>query len=133
MKKDRIHIIKIQGYVKRVKRIYELIKDLEAEEIIEINDSYALTQFLVNIHSLFACVTSDAIAIKQIEMGIRALDTCRNISAHDYDSLDWNRVKQLCKKLISERTEELLNECYEIAKWEEEQEKDYTFPTPPSS
>ena len=123
--KDQIIIMKVQEYVKRVKRIYGLIKDLEEHEILARDDSYALTQYLTNIHSLFSCVTSDDIAQKQIEMGIRSLQTCRNISAHDYDSLDWGRVKQLCKRLASEKTEELLQKCLEIAMDEEANEKDY--------
>ncbi|MCL2189222.1 MAG: DUF86 domain-containing protein [Defluviitaleaceae bacterium] len=123
--KDRIIIGKIQEYVRRVKRIYDLIVDLEEQEILALDDSFALTQFLINIDHLFSCISSDDIAQKQIEMGIRSLNTCRNISAHDYDSLDWNRVKQLCKKLISDKSEILLNECYAIAQEEETKMKDY--------
>jgi len=99
---------------------------MDEYEIIELDDSFALTQFLTNIHALFDRITSDEIAKKQIEMGIRSLNTCRNISAHDYDALDWSRVKQLCKKLISEKTAELLKECYTIAEREESEMKDYT-------
>jgi len=123
--KDRIIIRKIQDYIKRIRRIYELIKDLEEQDILFLDDSFALTQFLVNIHSLFSNITSDEIAKKQVDMGIRSLNTCRNISAHDYDSLDWARVKLLCKKLISDSTDKLLKECYEIAQKEESSMKDY--------
>ena len=126
MKKDRLIVTKIQSYIKRVQRIYEIIKDLDAHEIIELDDSFALTQFLINIDSLFTRITSDEIAKKQIEMGIRSLNSCRNISAYDYDALDWGRVKQLCKKLISENTDKLLQECLVIAEQEENEMKDYT-------
>ena len=126
MKKDRLIIVKIQAYIKRVNRIYELIKDLDEHEIIELDDSFALTQFLINIDSLFSRVSSEAIARKQIDMGIRSLNTCRNISAHDYDALDWGRIKQLCKKLVSDNTAKLLQECYHIAEQEESEMKDYT-------
>ena len=124
--KDKIIIIKIQEYVKRAKRIYELIKDMDEQEILALDDSFALTQFLMNIDSLFSFVSSDAIASKQIEMGIRSLKTCRNISAHDYDSLDWFKIKQLCEKLISDRTDELLQECYCIAALDEAKMKNYS-------
>jgi uncharacterized protein with HEPN domain len=124
--KDRIIIIKIQEYVRRIKRIYNLIKNLDEQDILALDDSFALTQFLMNIDHLFSRISSDEIASKQIEMGIRSLNTCRNISAHDYDSLDWNRVKQLCKKLISDKTENLLDECYLIAQSDELKMKDYT-------
>ncbi|MCL2225769.1 MAG: hypothetical protein FWB96_12450 [Defluviitaleaceae bacterium] len=126
--KDRIIIGKIQDYVRRTKRIYELIKDLDEQEILSLDDSFALTQFLINIHSLFSNITSDEIARKQVDLGIRSLNTCRNISAHDYDALDWVRVKQLCKKLLSESTEKLLQECYDIAKKDESNQKDYSAP-----
>ena len=88
--KDRIIISKIQEYIRRIKRIYTIIINLNEEEILALDDSYALTQFLINIDHLFSRISSDEIAQKQIEMGIRSLNTCRNISAHDYDSLDWN-------------------------------------------
>lgn len=124
--KDKILILKIQSYVKRVKRIYELIENMSEEDIYALDDSFALTQFLININSLFESVTSDEIASRQIEMGIRSLKTCRNIASHDYDALDWNRIKQLCKKLTSERTASLLVECLKIAEADEAKMTDYT-------
>ena len=124
--KDKIILIKIQEYIRRIKRIYTLILTLDEEEILALDDSFALTQFLINIDHLFSCISSDEIAQKQVEMGIRSLNTCRNISAYDYDSLDWNRVKQLCKKLLSEKTANLLEECFLIAQNDEAKIKDYT-------
>jgi uncharacterized protein YutE (UPF0331/DUF86 family) len=100
---------------------------MDEHEIIELDESFALTQFITNIHSLFERISSDKIAEKQIEMGIRSLSICRNISAHDYDALDWHRVKQLCKKLTSKKTAELLDECNRIAEREEAEMKDYTL------
>jgi len=125
--KDRIIIAKIQEYVKRIARIYQTIQDMNEQEILERDDSFALTQYLTNIHSLFSNVSSDEIAQKQIEMGIRSLHTCRNISAHDYDALDWSRVKQLCRRLTSEKSALLLEECVSIAKQDEAKMKDYTL------
>jgi len=124
--KDRIIVTKIKDYVRRIRRIYELIEHLDEQEILALDDSYALTQFLTNIHSLFSNVTSEEIAKKQIDMGIRSLNACRNILVYNYDALDWVRVKQLCKKLLSKTTEKLLQECYEIALKEESSEKDYS-------
>ena len=127
--KDRLIIAKITEYVKRVGRIYENIKSLDEMDILERDDSFALTQYLTNIHSLFSNVTSDEIALKQIELGIRALHTCRNISAHDYDALDWSRVKQLCRKLTSENSAALLQKCLEIAMRDEQAMKNYAEDT----
>ena len=64
--KDRIIIRKIQDYVKRAGRIYEIIKDLDEQEIFSLDDSFALTQFLINIHSLFSNITNEEIARKQV-------------------------------------------------------------------
>ena len=123
--KDRIIIIKIQAYLSRIARIYELIKDMNESDILALDDSFALTQFLTNIHSLFEKVHSDEIAKKQIELGIRSLSTCRNTSAHDYDSLNWSKVKQLCRKLISSETSTLLDECIKIAEDNESEQINY--------
>ena len=126
MKKDRLIIVKIQAYLLRIRRIYELIKDLDEDEILALDDSYALTQFLINIYSLFERIHSEEIAKKQVDLGIRSLAACRNISAHDYDSLNWSMIKQLCRKLLSEDTAKLLQECYLIAEKEEANGIDYT-------
>ena len=120
--KDKIIIMKIQAYIARIARIYDIIKELDESEILALDDSFALTQFLTNIHSLFERVYSDEIAKKQVELGIRSLSTCRNISAHDYDSLNWSKVKQLCRKLISKNTSQLLSECISIAEIEESEQ-----------
>jgi len=42
---------------------------------------------------------------------IKLLETCRNIAAHDYDSLDWLRVKRICEKLTSQRSKTILEGC----------------------
>jgi len=126
--KDRIILQKIQNYVERIRPIYSQIKDMNEVELLELNDSFALTQYLTNIHSLFMNIASDDISRKQVDFGIKSLSTCRNISAHDYDSLDWNRVKQLCKKLLSDNTVLLFDECFKIVDADEKKETDYTLP-----
>ena len=124
--KDRIILQKIQNYIQRIAPIYETIKDMPEHQLLELNDSFALTQYLTNIHSLFQNISSDEIFRLQVDFGIKALSTCRNIAAHDYDSLDWARVKQICKKLLSENTAQLFVTCYEIITEHEKTRKDYT-------
>jgi len=97
---DRVIVEKISGYIKR---IYELIEHLDRQEI------------LANIYSLFENITNEDIAKKQIEMGIWSLYVCRITSTYDYDALNWIKVKKLCKRLLSSTSEELLQECHEIA------------------
>lgn len=113
--KDKIVLQKIQKYIERIRPIYESIKDLDEEAILEKNDSYAMTQMLINIHSLFNNVDNEDIVRKQVDLGFRDLNSCRNISAHDYDSLDWSRVKRMTKKIVSDQTQKLLDECIEMA------------------
>ncbi len=124
--KDRIIIRKIQDYINRIEPIYHTIKDLDEDALLELNDSYALTQFLTNINGLFENITSDKIAEKHIKMGIRSLRICRNISSQDNDSLDWNKVKKVCAKLVSPSTKKTLEDCYKIAEEEEKSVKDYS-------
>ena len=111
---DRAIVEKISGYILRIKRIYELIEPLEKQEILALDDSFALTQFMTNILSLFENITNNDIAKKLFDVGIWYF-TC----TYDYDALDWVKVKQLCKRLLSETSEKLLQECYEISEKQE--------------
>jgi len=42
--KDRIIVMKIIDYTKRVARIYDLIKDMSTSDLLELDESFALTQ-----------------------------------------------------------------------------------------
>ena len=123
--KDSIILHKINSYLERMRGIYQTIKNMDEQSILELNDSFALTQFITNIHSLSQNVSNEEIAQKLFSIGSRGLNTCRNISAHDYDSLDWAKVKSVCKKLLSDRSKDILRECMEIAKKDESTVKDY--------
>ena len=123
--KDRIILKKIESYLLRIMSIYDAIKDLDEVEIVELNDAFALTQFITNIYSLTLNLSNDDIANKMFAVAGRGLSTCRNISVHDYDSLNWNKVKQLTKKLISEQSQNVLSECIKLAESDESQQKKY--------
>jgi len=123
--KDRIILKKIESYLQRINPIYDAIKDLDETKIVELNDAFALTQFITNIYSLTLNLSNDDIANKMFAVAGRGLSTCRNISAHDYDSLNWNKVKQLSKKLISEQSYSILAECISLAELDETQQKKY--------
>ena len=123
--KDRVILGKIKSYLVKVQKYYDLIKDMEESEIVELDQSLALTQCITNMHSLAQHISSDEIAQKMYLFSSRGVSTCRNISAHDYDSLDWERVKDLCKKLLSDKTSELINESLAIAEKDEKGYKSY--------
>ncbi|MCL2047961.1 MAG: hypothetical protein FWG87_04460 [Defluviitaleaceae bacterium] len=117
--KDRIILNKIKNYLVRVQRYYDLIKDLDEEEISALDQSLALTQCITNMHSLAQHVVNDEIAQRLYVFSSRGIASCRNISAHDYDSLDWERVKELCRKLLSEKTSTAISESIKIAEADE--------------
>ena len=117
--KDRVILGKIKSYLARVQRYYDLIKDLDEEEIVKLDQSLALTQCITNMHSLAQHVTNDEIAQKLYLFSSRGVASCRNISAHDYDPLDWERVKDLCKKLLGENTSAALSDSLKIAEMDE--------------
>ena len=126
--KDKIILQKIKNYIEKVNIAYLKIENMQEDDLLNIETSYALTQYLTNIHSLFQNISNDEVSTTLYQMGIRPLSTCRNISSHDYDSLDWVRVKQLCRKLLSSNTAELLDACLGIIEDDEKKEKDYTLP-----
>lgn len=105
----------------RVQKYYDIIKDLDEEEIVKLDQSLALTQCITNIHSLAQHVTNDEIAQKLYLLSSRGVASCRNISAHDYDSLDWERVKGLCRKLLGENTKNAISDSLKIAETDEKQ------------
>jgi uncharacterized protein with HEPN domain len=74
-------------------------------------------------------VTDEDISQKLFSLGNKGLATCRNISAHDYDSLNWDKVKAVCKRLLDEKANAVINECLEIAEREERSVKDYAAST----
>lgn len=123
--KDRIVLQKIENYLHRVAIAYQRIKDMDERALLETETSYALTQYLTNIHSLFQNLTSETVSTKLFACGIRSLNTCRNISAHDYDALDWFKIKQLCRRLLSQQTADVLAECYQIVEQDEAAETRY--------
>ena len=125
--KDRIILKKIESYLRRITPIYDTIKDLDEVDIVELNDAFALTQFITNIYSLTLNLSNDDIASKMFVVAGRGLSTCRNISAHDYDSLNWSKVKQLSKKLISEQSYNILEECIRLAESDEAQQRKYAL------
>jgi uncharacterized protein YutE (UPF0331/DUF86 family) len=113
--KDRVILGKIKSYLARVQKYYDIINHLDEEEIVQLDQSLALTQCITNMHSLAQHVTNDEIAQKLYLFSSRGVASCRNISAHDYDSLDWERVKDLCKKLLSDKTTVALEDSIKIA------------------
>lgn len=124
--KDRLILQKIQKYLAKVGRFYAIIEHLTPEKIDESDESLALTQCITNIHSLIQHITNDDIISKLVIFYNANLNTCRNIAAHDYDALNWFKVKELCKKLTSEKASTAISEGLKIAELAEAEVKKYT-------
>ena len=106
---------KILWYLPMLTILYKKIKELTDQEVQVESDSYALTQILTNIHALVMQITDEDIAVELVKIGAASLETCRNIASHDYDSLDWMRVKRICEKLLSKRSQMILEDCLKRA------------------
>jgi hypothetical protein len=127
--KDKILLTKIKDYLVRVENNYNKIRDLKEVELLQLDEAYSLTQFITNIHSLVLNLSNEEVADKMLQVTGRGLITCRNISAHDYDSLDWDRVKALCKRLLSEKSVRILEDCFKLVEKDESGQKDYSKST----
>ena len=127
--KDKIILTKIKVYLARVENNYKKIQNLKETELLELDEAFSLTQFITNIHSLILNLSSEDIADKMLMITGRGLFNCRNISAHDYDSLDWSRVKTLCKRMLSEKSTNILEDCIKQVEKEEAAMKDYSKST----
>ena len=124
--KDRIILQKIQKYKSRISRLYSIIENLSPGDIEEKDEAYALTQYLTNIHSLLVHVSNEDIQQKLFVLYSNNLIKCRNMASHDYDSLNWHMVKELCRKILSEKIELAIKESLDIAIAEENNSKKYT-------
>ena len=122
--KDEILIIKIQNYLLKIEDCYNRIKDLTEDELLNLHESYALTQYLINIEALASNISDLEIDLL-LRKYFRNLKACRNISAHDYDSLNWSIIKKICRTLISEQTVAAVKESLDIAR-NKKMSTDYT-------
>ncbi|MCL2015490.1 MAG: hypothetical protein FWG68_04505 [Defluviitaleaceae bacterium] len=105
--KDLVILQKINNYLVMLEKSFLIIENMEEKDFLKIESPYAITQYLINIHSLHQLL-SDELADELKIMSTRNFNKCRNISAHHYDSLDWSLVKSLCVKLLSTQTKEIL-------------------------
>ena len=103
-----------------MEQCYNIINPLSLSQILDTHEAFALTQYLTNIYELFKQVVDEDIEQKLFYLNGSSLAACRNISAHSYDSLDWAKVKIVCKRLCSDEFKQLFNN---ILKQQQEQYK----------
>jgi uncharacterized protein with HEPN domain len=111
METDKIYIEKILNYINVLRETFGHFGINSAESLIgsEIA-SAAVTQTITNIYAAKKNLTGEILGNLN-EFGKLKLSGARNIASHDYDSLNFNIIYDICIKLISDKIgEELRNE-----------------------
>ncbi len=122
---DEQCLLKIEKYVGKIKEAYALIKDQDETQIDQGLTGYALTQCITNLYEVITRVSNDKLTQKLWPL-IKRTRATRNIASHDYESVNWDIVKENCRAIIKTVTPKLLNECKKICEAEKAKVNDYT-------
>jgi uncharacterized protein with HEPN domain len=125
---DEQCLLKIEKYTGKIKEAYEQIKEMDSEEIDQGLAGYALAQCLTNLYEVITRVNSDKLTRKLWPI-VKRTKATRNIAAHDYDSINWDIVKENCRALIQMITSKFLKDCQIICEAEKINTNDYTDQT----
>lgn len=123
LSKDEQLLLKIRKYLKLLGEIFQDVKDLD--NIDESRDGLALSQCLINLHELACRIEDRDLSVRVVDLITNPVATMRHIAAHDYESLNWFKVKRSVKKLLSTYTNEFLDECQSLVSTETNDTKDY--------
>ena len=124
--KDEQILNKIQKYVHVLKDIHNDVKSMKDHELEYSRNGFAVTQCITNIYEIAKHLDNDEVADKLTYLNSRHISKLRNVSAHDYGSINWSIAKDVCLKIISTVTDELIEECMSIVKTEFDGVRDYT-------
>lgn len=117
---------KIKKYRNALSKSYEKIKDLPEKDL-DINDSAAATtQYITAISELAKLIENEEIEEKIAYLVKGRVQRTRNIAAHDYYSINWTLVKDVCRNILDKVTDKVIDQCIEIAEKECNDIKDYT-------
>lgn len=116
---------KIEKYTGKINEAYSQIENLNDLEIDKGLMGYALTQCLTNLYETVIKINSEALTVKLLPI-LKRTRVTRNIASHDYDSINWDIVKEICRSVLKTITEEFLNDCVKICETEKSGIKDYT-------
>jgi uncharacterized protein YutE (UPF0331/DUF86 family) len=116
---------KIEKYVGKMKEAYETIKDLNDDEIDQGLVGYALAQCFTNLYETVSRVTNDELSEKLWPI-LKRTRIARNIAAHDYDSINWDIMKENCRGIFNMVTPKFLKDCQKICLADKQSVKDYT-------
>jgi len=124
--KDEQILSKIDKNIKKIYMLYERIKPLSEIEIDDGTDGNALAQCVTNLYELTVRLDSEEVSQKLSMLTSPRIVKLRNISANDYDAVNWSVAKQVCQKIVDSITVGVLKECADILEREKKTYKDYT-------
>ena len=101
----------------------EPLSDGEIEDGVE---GLALAQCVTNLFEITHRIEDDEIAKRLSALTSGRVARMRNISSHDYDSVNWSVAKENCRKIIREITDDLVDECLTELAQNKKGETDYT-------
>lgn len=116
---------KIEKYTAKIREAFKQIENLTAVEIDKGLAGYALTQCLTNLYETVVRVNSENLTVKLLPI-LKRTKITRNIASHDYDSINWDIVKDLSRFILKTVTADFLKDCNEICEAEKSEVKDYT-------
>lgn len=76
-----------------------------------------VTRCIINIYNYYHMFNSDEILKELIKLGNNSMRVARNIAAHDYESVDWNRLLETANLLVNlSKNTGLWERCEHLAK-----------------
>lgn len=124
--KDEQILGKIEKNIKKVNMLYERIKPLAEDDIDDGTDGNALAQCITNLYELTVRLDNEEVSQKLSLLASPRIVKLRNISAHDYDAVNWSVAKQICQKIVDSITDYVLKECADTLVRERSKNKNYT-------
>lgn len=124
--KDEQLLIKIKKYMNKLQHLYDSIVHLSDNEIDEGIEGLALAQCITNLFEISSRINNDIIAQKLMILNSGRISGFRNISAHDYDAVNWSIAKNNCKTILTTVTDIVMQECFDEIEKEKSKVKDYT-------
>jgi len=113
-KLDVITIKKILGYIKNIEECFEHFDiksshDLESMRLAQL----ATTQAITNMFEAKKKLRPEAIDVIPVFDRVK-IGRARNIASHDYDSVDFNIIFDICKRLMGEAVNNELNRVISV-------------------
>jgi len=110
LSKDEQILIKISKHLNKLNTLYSSIVNLTDTEIDDGIEGLALTQCITNLFELSSRIDNDDVLERLSMLSSGRVARVRNIASHDYDSINWSIIKNICRKILSSITIDVINE-----------------------